>query len=166
MTESKTRITEVLKMAIKSEDDGFQFYNLLAQKTTNMDAKKKLENLRDDEVRHKKTLINIFHKYIGNEIGQLPAKGINALAEVFQKGQLEEKKSEMDFINLAIEAELSATNYYHQERNLIDDPLFQAIFDQLAEEEHRHYELLMSEKEALSGNYYWFEYDDTSPMEH
>ena len=166
MSEGKEKIAEILKKAIKGEEDGYYFYNLLAEKATNVEAKKKLENLRDDEIRHKETLINIFNEFVGGEIGELPPKGINALAEVFRKGKLEERKSEMEFINLAIEAELAATKYYQQERELVDDPKFKKIFDELAAEEHGHYELLMAEKEALSGNYYWFGYGDTSPMEH
>ena len=112
------------------------------------------------------TLIGIYKTHIGGTIGELPDKGINALAEVFRKGHLADKKTEMEFINLAIEAELAATKYYQDERGLIDDPLFRDIFDKLADEEHHHYELLMAEKEALSGNYYWFGYGDDAPMEH
>ena len=166
MSEEKKRVAEVLKMAIKGEQDGYFFYNLLAEKTTNTEARRKLESLRDDERRHKATLLEMFDKHVGGEVGELPPKGITALAEVFRKGHLEERKTEMDFINLAIEAELAATKYYQQERDLVDDAIFREIFDQLAEEEHSHYELLMAEKEALSGNYYWFDYGDTSPQEH
>lgn len=166
MSTSKKQISDILKKAIKGEEDGYYFYNLLSEKADNTVAKKKLEALRDDEIRHKATLVAIYEKYIGGEIGELPEKGINALAEVFRKGHLEERKTDMEFLNLAIEAELAATRYYQEERNLIDDPTFREIFDKLADEEHGHYELLMAEKEALSGNYFWFSYDDESPMEH
>lgn len=166
MTKDKQQIAEILKKAIKGEEDGYFFYNLLAEKSTNPQAKIKLETLRDDEIRHKETLYAIYEKHIGGEIGELPAKGINALAEVFRKGHLEDRKTEMEFINLAIEAELAATKYYQEERDLIEDEEFKKIFDTLAEEEHGHYELLMAEKEALAGNYFWFSLDDSSPMEH
>lgn len=162
----KVKVAATLKKAIKGEKDGYRFYNLLAEKATNQDAKKKLEVLRDDEIRHEETLIAIYHKYIGDNIGELPDKGINALAEVFRKGEIENRRTEMEFLNLAIEAELAATKYYQEERDLIDDPTFKEIFDKLAEEEHGHYELLMAEKEAIGGNYFWFDYGDSSPMEH
>ncbi|KAA3637117.1 MAG: hypothetical protein DWP97_01405 [Calditrichaeota bacterium] len=166
MSNEKEKIAEILKKAIKGEEDGYYFYNLLSEKANNEEAKKKLENLRDDEIRHKETLVGLYKKHVGGDIGELPEKGINALAEVFRKGHLEDKKTEMEFLNLAIEAELAATKYYQEERQLINDPTFIEIFDKLAEEEHGHYELLMAEKEALTGNYYWFSYDDESPMEH
>ena len=166
MTDAKGKVAEALKVAIKGEEDGYYFYNLLAEKSVNPDAKRKLENLRDDESRHKVTLVEIYKKHVGGEVGELPAKGLTPLVEIFRKGQAIQLKSEMEFINLAIEAELAATKYYQEERELIDDAVFRDIFDQLAEEEHRHYELLMAEKEALSGNYFWFGYGDTSPQEY
>lgn len=162
---TKAAIAEILKKAIKGEEDGYFFYNLLADKAKNADARRKLEGLRDDEIRHKETLVAIFDKYVGGEIGPLPEKGINALADVFRKGHVMERHSEMEFLNLAIEAELAATKYYREERDLVDDPAFRKIFDDLAEEEHRHFELLQAEKEALAGNYSWFGYDSGAPLE-
>ncbi|MEW6050010.1 MAG: ferritin family protein [Candidatus Zixiibacteriota bacterium] len=165
MAKTKQEIAAILKKAIKGEVDGYFFYDLLSQKATNEEARRKLQNLRDDENRHKETLYAIFDKHIGEPVGELPEKGINALADVFRKGHLSDLKSEMEFINLAIEAELAATKYYQQERGLVADPEFRAIFDNLAAEEHQHFELLQAEKEALGGNYSWFGYDDGAPLE-
>jgi rubrerythrin len=161
----KKQISVILKKAIKGEEDGLHFYSLLAEKSINDEAKRKLEGLRDDESRHKVTLVAMHRKYVGGELGKLPARGINALRKVFAKGHLDNRKTEMDFITLAIEAELAATKYYREQRGLVADPKFKEIFDQLADEEHGHFELLQAEKDALSGNYNWFAYGDTAPLE-
>lgn len=166
MEHTKEEIGIILKKAIKGEEDGYYFYNVLAEKATDTHVKKMLETLRDDEIRHKETLVAIYKKHVSEEIGELPEKGINALAEVFRKGHLFNKKTEMEFINLAIEAELAATKYYRDERDLVDDPTFREIFDHLATEEHGHYEMLVAERDAISGNHHWFSYDNNSPMEH
>lgn len=166
MGDDKAKIAETLKIAIRGEEDGFRFYDLVSKRVTNASAKKKLETLRDDEIRHKQTLIAIFHQYVGPDIGELPEKGLSVLTEIFRKGEIQEKTSEMEFLNLAIEAELAATKYYQEQRDLIDDVEFRKIFDRLAEEEHHHFELLQAEREAITGNYSWFDYDGTSPMEH
>jgi len=163
--QDKSELAQLLKTAIKGEEDGYKFYNLLAEKTENVDAKRKLENLRDDEVGHKNTLLEIYKNLVGGEVGELPDKGLTALAEVFRKGHLDELKSEREFINLAIEAELAATNFYQEQSKKTEDPKFKAVFERLADEEHRHYELLMAEREALSGNYFWFGYDGEAPLE-
>ena len=166
MSETKEHIAAVLKRAMRGEEDGYKFYNLLAEKSSNQEAKKKLESLRDDEIRHKQVLRDIYAEHIGGEIGELPEKGLSVLSEIFAKGKVMELKGEMEFINLAIEAELAASKYYQEQRELIDDPTFREIFDKLADEEHGHFELLQAEKDAISGNYSWFGYGDTSPMEH
>lgn len=166
MTDAKVKISEALRRGIRGEDDGYRFYDLMVQKATNADARRKLEGLRDDEIRHKQVLRDLHDKHVGGEIGELPDCGLPALAEVFKKGQAHQLTTEMQFINLAIEAELAATKFYQEERNLIDDPEFQAVFDRLATEEHGHFELLQAEKDALGGNYSWFGYDDGAPMEH
>jgi rubrerythrin len=166
MGTDKEHIAAVLRKAIKGEKDGHTFYDLLARKATNPDARRKLENLRDDEIRHEATLREIFARHVGGEIGSLPERGITALADVFRKGRLQERTTEMEFLNLAIEAELAATRYYQDERDLVDDPTFHEIFDTLAAEEHGHFELLQAEKESLGGNYNWFGYDEGAPLEH
>ena len=66
-------LAEILKTAIKGEEDGFKFYDLLAKRATNPEAKRKLENLRDDEIGHKKVLCDLYEEHVGGEIGELPA---------------------------------------------------------------------------------------------
>ena len=43
----------LLRSAIKGEEDGIAFYDLLAERAVNPEARRRLENLRDDEKRHK-----------------------------------------------------------------------------------------------------------------
>ena len=155
----------LLRSAIKGEEDGYTFYDLLAEKATNPEAKKRLETLRNDEKRHKAVLINLYKKFVGGEIGELPEKGINALAQVFEKGRLKKLRSEMEYINLAIDAELAATKFYKAGKKAIPDRDFAEIMEQLEEEENSHYEILMAEREAMSGNYFWFSTEDSAPME-
>ncbi|MCP4684927.1 MAG: ferritin family protein [bacterium] len=166
MSKTKEQIAATLKTAIRGEEDGYKFYDLVAKKATNPEAKRKLEGLRDDEMRHKETLRAFYAKYVGGEVGELPEKGLSVLSDVFRKGHVHDLKSEMEFLNLAIEAELAATKFYQEERNLIDDEEFGKVLDQLADEEHGHFELLQAEKDALGGNYNWFGFDHGTPMEH
>jgi rubrerythrin len=155
----------LLKHAVKGEEDGAMFYDLLSQAAANPTAKKRLEGLRDDEKRHKAILTSLYKKYVGGEVGALPDKGIGALAQVFEKGKLRRLKSEMEYINLAIEAELATARYYKSGIDAVAEPDFKEILHQLVEEEDSHYEILMAEREALSGNYFWFATEDSAPME-
>ncbi len=163
--ETKEKIAGVLKTALKGEEDGYRYYDLLSQKATHPDAKRKLEGLRNDEARHKATLIEIYGRVVGGDIGELPEEGLRPLAKVFEKGRLKALKSEMDYIDLAIEAELAATKHYQEQKDLYDEKDIKDIFEKMADEEHGHYELLMAERQALTGNYYWFGIDGASPLE-
>ncbi len=156
----------LIKAGIKGEEDGYMFYGLLAEKASKVDVKLRLEHLRDDEKRHKAILTNLYRKHVGGEPVDLPEKGIGPLDKVFEKGKLKKLKSEMEYINLAIEAELAATNFYKEGQAVVDDKEFKDILHQLSEEENSHYEILKAEREALTGNYFWFSTDGSSHMEY
>lgn len=155
----------LLKSAIKSEIDGFTFYDLLSKQTENTDAKRRLENLRNDEARHRATLIDIYKKEVGGDVGALPEEGVGPLQKAFVDGKLKKFNSEIEYINLAIDAELEAVAFYKEGAKIIEDEGFKKIMIEMADEENSHYEILMAEREALSGNYFWFSSDGTSPME-
>jgi len=155
----------LLKSAIKSEIDGYQYYDLLAKQTTNKEAKRRLENLRNDESRHRSILLNWYKKLVGGEVGELPSHGISPLEAAFDKGNLKKLNNEVEYINLAMKAELEATKFYKEAAKQVEDKEFQDILNEFSEEENGHYELLMAEREAMSGNYYWFSAEGTAPME-
>jgi rubrerythrin len=156
---------ELLKRAIKGEVDGLRFYSYLAEKVDNKDARRKLTTLASDEKRHKAILTDIYRKLYKEEVGELPEQGINALAKFFDTKKAKGKTSEMEFIDLAIDAELAATKFYKEEAKRLEDSELKEIYVELSEEEFSHYESLMAEKEALSGNYHWFSLDEGAPME-
>ncbi len=156
---------QLLKEAVKSEIDGQRFYNYLAEKATNVDARRKLTNLAEDEVRHEKALRSIYKKIYGDELTEVPAKGVGVLSAFFDNPEGREDMTEMQYIELAILAELAATKYYKEEAKDATDEEFKKIFEGMAAEEFSHFELLQAEKDALSGNYSWFSYDESSPME-
>ena len=165
MNQETKDIKSLLKHAIQGEIEGFTFYDLLSKQTSNVDARRRLESLRDDERRHWNTLTGLYKKHVGETIGDLPNKGISALSEVLEDNRLKTLKSEMEYINLALEVEMATMKFYKENAGLVDDHEFREILLRLADEESGHYEILMAEKSALGGNYYWFSTDDTAPME-
>jgi len=156
---------ELLKKAIKGEQDGTKFYGDLAEKAINPDAKRKLLDLAKDEKRHEATLIKLYKNLHHEEIGELPKQGIGVLEKYFTSSKSEGKQSEVQLIDMAIETELAVTKFYKDAAKTVNDEGFQKVCRELAEEEFAHFELLQAEKEAIGGNYYWFAYDEGSPME-
>lgn len=165
MVKDTAEAQALLKQAVKSEIDGRRFYNYLAEKATNTDAKRKLTNLAEDEVRHEKALKKIYKKIYGEELTDIPEKGVGVLSKFFDSPEGREDMSEIQYISMAIEAELAATKYYKEQAEEATDEEFGKIYEGMAAEEFCHYELLQAEKDALGGNYFWFQMDDGSPME-
>jgi len=157
---------KLLKQAIRSEINGRRFYEFLAGKTSQPDAKRKLTSLADDERRHELALRKIYKKQYGEEADDIPEQGIGALAEFFADPEGKRDKSEIQYIEMAIEAELAATNFYKDGAKNASDEDIKAIYRKMADEEYSHYESLQAEKSAIGGNYYWFGFDEASPLEH
>lgn len=156
---------ELLKRAIKGEHDGLRFYTYLAEKTVHPEARRKLSGLAADEKRHVAILENMFKRLYEENVGELPEEGISALAKFFDGTKSKDKHSEVQFIDLAIEAELAATKFYRSGAETATEPDLKTLYQELADEEFGHYESLQAEKSALGGNYYWFGYGESSPME-
>lgn len=156
---------EVIKQAIVAEIDGQRFYTQLADRTNNEEAKRKLTNLAQDEMRHESILIEVYKKLHGEEVGDLPTEGISILSKFFRDNENKENLSEIQYIDLAIEAELAATKYYKEGAETAPTEDIKKLYENMAAEEYGHFESLQAEKDAISGNYYWFGYDDSAPME-
>ena len=155
----------LLRQAIVAEIDGQRFYKFLAGKATHEEAIRKLTNLAEDEVRHEEALRKMYKKFFNQEVGELTEKGIGVLSDFFANNQDKQNLNEVQYIELAIQAELAATEFYKQGASFAPDDDTRKIFEGMASEEHLHYELLQAEKEALAGNYYWFSLDEGAPLE-
>ena len=165
MTPESIDNREMIKKAIVAEIDGQKFYKFLADKTTNEDAKRKLTNLAKDEIRHEAALIKIYKDLFDEEVDDLPDQGVSVLSKFFRDRGETEPINEIQCIDMAIEAELAATEFYKASAAEADNDEIKDIYTQMADEEFHHYELLKAERDAVTGNYSWFEFDESSPME-
>lgn len=165
MTSESGTAAELLKQAIRSEIDGYRFYTYLAEKTVNRDARRKLTTLATDEKRHEAALKGIYRKVYGEDASEIPEKGIGVLSEFFNRPEGREGMTEIQYIDMAIEAELVATRFYKEGADATPDEEIRKIYQGMAAEEFSHYESLQAEKAALGDNYYWFGFSDGSPME-
>ncbi|MFH1699853.1 MAG: ferritin family protein [Candidatus Zixiibacteriota bacterium] len=156
---------DVIKQAIVAEIDGQKFYKFLSAKATNPDAKRKLNNLAQDELNHEALLIKMFADIYGEKIGELPKEGVSVLSKFFAEHRENENLTEMQYIDMAIEAELAATNYYKSGSANAPNEEIKRLCDGMADEEFRHYESLKAERESLSGGHFWFGFSEGAPLE-
>ena len=158
-------IEDVLGMAVKTEVQGKIFYQILSEKVKHPEVKKKLRSLADDEIRHERIMTDLYRKTLGKEPTELPKKGIPDIVKAITSMNISDRSQLLQVLDMAIEAELIAAKFYHHGTTLTADPRTKRMFEQLEKEEDSHYNFLVAEKSALTGDLYWFALGDSSMME-
>ena len=161
----KLTIEDVLGLAVKTEIQGRKFYLELSEKVTNPDVKKKIISLADDEKRHERIVCDFYRQILGKEPQNLPEKGVPDIVKAIRSMNPTERTDLLKLLDMAIEAELLAAKFYARGAKLTDDSKTRKAFEELAKEEEGHYNMLVAEKSALSGDLYWFSMGDTGIME-
>jgi rubrerythrin len=161
----KLTIEDILGMAVRTEIQGRTFYLKLAEQVTNSEVKSKIVSLADDEKRHERIIVDLYRQILGKEPRDLPDKGVPDILSAIQSMNIKEKTELLQLLDMAIEAELISAKFYARGARITDDSKTVKVFEQLAEEEDGHYNMLMAEKSALSGDLYWFSREDPTVME-
>lgn len=161
----KLTMEDVLGMAVRTEIQGRKFYLELSEKVTNPTVKKKILSLAEDEKRHERIVCDFYRQILGKEPQNLPEKGVPDIVKAIRAMNITEKTDLMRILDMAIEAELLAAKFYDRGAKLTDDLKTSRVFEELAAEEDGHYNMLVAEKSALSGDLYWFSREDPTIME-
>jgi rubrerythrin len=161
----KLTMEEVLGMAVRTEIQGRKFYLELSEKVTNPNVKKKIVSLAEDEKRHERIVCDFYRQILGKEPQNLPDKGVPDIVKAIRSMNINEKTDLMRILDMAIEAELLAAKFYDRGAKLTEDLKTSRVFEELAAEEDGHYNMLVAEKSALSGDLYWFSREDPTIME-
>lgn len=164
MSDPKQEIAEIIKFGIKTEIEGQNFYTTLAHKIVHPDARKKIEQLAQDEINHERRLRALYVKCVGSEATDLPHQGLGIFKDAFGNRPLAEK-DKFRLIEMAMEAERLSARHYKSGEDKAGDPEIRAVFAELVAEEDSHYALLAAERESLRGNTDWFSYDGSAMME-
>ncbi|MFH2056376.1 MAG: ferritin family protein [bacterium] len=164
MTDAKQEMADILKVGIKTEIEGQNFYSRMAQKISHPETKKRVQQMAADEVVHERRLRELYDKVIGGDPADLPKTGLDIYQQAFGERDLTEA-DKFKFIDLAMEAELDAARRYKKGEQATDDPAVAKVFAELVAEEDGHYNMLIAEKEALRGNIDWFSFGEQAMME-
>ncbi len=155
-------LKDAITRAIYAEIGATNFYARMAEKIENEEGSGKFAQLSEDEKGHRDTLkgwysrlfetefVESEEKIKSSEIGDIPISG--------QAGAIEA-------LDIAIEAESRANDFYLAEAEKAEDPELKKMFEGLAEQEKGHYDLLTAEKNALTGGFYWFDMDSSAFLE-
>jgi len=147
---------ELLKVATKMEDMGYNFYLELTAKTKSAELKKLFTKLSNDEKEHQITFKKIISTYTDLESdkqnyvdsAEVDAYLITLLqADIFkeiarQKELLNALYNEEKAIQLGIEAEKQSITLYNKLKELFIEPETHSILDNIISEEQKHQKTL------------------------
>ena len=145
-----------LQMGIQTEIDGYEFYQNFAQRTSDPNARRMFERLARDEVMHLELLRNTkamleesgeWAEYKGLEVEDLTG------APIFSRERIEQNltgyTSDLSALRLAYLIEKDAVDFYRRAAEQTDDANGRRMFQDLAEMERVHLNLLEGEYQFL-----------------
>ena len=134
---------DMFKLAIKMKQDGEDYYQQMASKASHTGIRGILNQLADDEVKHREILERIQQ-----------TAGVFAETTVLENAknvfaQIQDFGSEFDLTGdeeaayrHAMELERKSISFYMDRADQIEDPDQKALFEKLADEEQKHYHLM------------------------
>jgi rubrerythrin len=151
---------EAMGVAIYNEQAAHDFYSGLAGVIENESGRKKFRFLAEDEGRHRRDLEE---RYVQESGGKTFPFDPDRVQKV--EYHVENQTGAIDAVELALEAEKAAFEFYTQAAGKTADEGGRRMFERLAADEDGHYEMLLAEREALLGGFYWFGGDEQRVME-
>jgi rubrerythrin len=82
------------------------------------------------------------------------------------KVEVRDNTTAAEALDIGIKAEKEAYEFYNKSASETRDPDAKKMFLMLAEQEDRHFNLLTAEKQALTGQFYWFDVGTPGMMEY
>jgi rubrerythrin len=153
---------QILAGAIYREIGARNFYKQISGAIQNTEGKERFKRLSSDEERHRVKLEGWYKKLFDAKFA--PDRKELEGAEI--KGvHVGKKTGAMEALDIAIQAEMKAEEFYANQADAVSQPEFKELLMQLSTEEHGHYELLLAERNALTGGFYWFDMDSSQFLE-
>ncbi len=159
-------VVAAVQTAIQMEKDGRSFYQRAAAETDSEMGRKIFESLAEDERLHLETFQKIFEDRLeGEEWDELTRSSRKyANIPVFPKDLSsvegpDPDTNELDALNLAMNAEKEAIEFYQGILENTPDVEVRKIIEEIIHHEKNHYLLLNEEFTHLSSTGYWYQLD-------
>jgi rubrerythrin len=148
----ETTALEALSIAIYNEQSAFDFYTKLSEAIKNESGKKKFTFLAMDEHRHRNLLEDHFKKTTAGKEFPFDPSQVKVI-----RVEIKDGTTAAEALDIGIKAEREAYEFYTKCATDAKSPDAKKMFLMLAEQEDRHYNLLTAEKQAVIGQFYWFD---------
>jgi rubrerythrin len=133
--ESGTRApSDLIASAIETEKEAALFYNMLADMTSNQEARDTLLVLAKDEASHAVTLANLYFEITGHGITDRTSNRAEGDPNLFDLQSVTRR----DALEFALRNEIKAAEHYQSQADATDNRRIANIFRILAETERDH----------------------------
>lgn len=157
---SDAKSLEALGFAIYNEQSAFDFYKNLSETIQNPSGQERFRFLSLEEKRHRSLLEERYVKESGGQKFLFEPQKVKKI-----KLKISDQASAKEALHLALEAEREAYNSYIRAASQAMDLEGKKMYESLAAEEDKHYQILSSELQMISGGFYWFSLDTSGFME-
>lgn len=151
---------EALETAIYNEQSAHDFYKNLSESIENPSGRERFRFLSLEEKRHREILEERYLRESEGESFSFDPQKVNKI-----ELKISDQTSAKEALDLALEAEREAHNSYMRAASQAKDEEGKKMFEALASEEDKHYQILMSERQMIEGGFYWFSLDTSGFME-
>lgn len=163
MAEISKQIEEAIIGAIKLEINGRKFFEHAAEVTEHEKGKKMFKFLADEEVKHLETFSKLFSQILGNEDWRKYVRSSDFEGEAPLVEKLKERlksgksKGETEALSIGMQLEMNAIQFFQNAAAEADDPVAAKIFQEIAEEEKFHYDLLQAQHDSVTHSGFWLD---------
>ncbi len=165
------KIEDVIKNAIKMEEEGHDFYKKAEGCTADHFGKLMYSQLAEDELRHKVLLQGMLSK-VPPEKKQLeiplPKERLRSVFEKVDKTVCERvppSATDMDALEFAMGKEKESYQVYRGAADSSADPGVKAVFVRMAQEEDQHFQILENTRYILKEFENWSLWEEGGPIE-
>jgi len=151
MVPAPSRALEIIEEAIYHEQSSHDYYLKVAAAIQDSSGKEQYRHLAHEEIRHREVLEERYRaltgkrfRYDANKVADdsLPVPTSNATA--------------IEALEQAMEHELEAVDKYRELAEGASDEESKNVYQQLAQDEHQHYEWFRDQRNALQRGVHWF----------
>ena len=164
MMEKTDQLLELVKDAIRVENDGYQFYRVAEEKITDPKGKEVFASLAKDETNHMQILKSLYQSI--KEKGEYKFDEIKDMKHILEtasespifskefKERVEQVQFEMAALSVGILLEKNSIEFYKKSAQQSENEDVKMLFNYLAEWEGEHLRTLVQQQKFLQQDYW------------
>lgn len=161
-------LSRIIRTAIKMEEDGINFYQKAAEKSSHSLGRKMFLSFSEDEKRHLAVLKEILADLKFSDFDQFFQEKTprEKITNIFKEAKKEIKEriaanpDEIEALGIGMDMESKSVEFYQKALEKAEDTRQKAFLRRLIEEEKEHYQILQNTHSYLKNSGDWFLWEE------